>query len=117
MPRSTIGGTLVTCASRSDHEGLTSALSSSLVLRESGQRLPQDVVLVGTIVTPLQMLVYSLQGGAERRAGQLHLNKGGEVSHTCITRHLLVTRVHHLRDEGLGLFWTQGYGSCPLLQG
>jgi hypothetical protein len=46
-------GTLVTHASRGDHEGLTSASLSPLFFGEGGKRLAQDVVLVSTIVTPL----------------------------------------------------------------
>src|SRR2546428_9833570 len=80
----TMGGTLVTRASRGDREGLTPARSSPLFLSEGGKRLTQDVVLVGTIVTPLQMLVHRLQGVAERLSRQLHLNTFCEVSHTFV---------------------------------
>src|SRR6266849_10819553 len=63
------------------------------------------------------MLVYRLQGVAERLSGELHLDKFGEVSHAFVTRHLLVTRAHHLCDEGLRLFWTQGHSFVSFATG
>src|SRR4029434_5644458 len=104
-------------ASRGDREGLTPARSSPLFLSEGGKRLTQDVVLVGTIVTSLQMLVHRLQGVAERLSDELHLDKFGVVSHAFVTCHLLVTRVHHLRDEDLSLFWTQGHSFVSFATG
>jgi len=60
-----IAGTVVPASPRGDQEGVTLASALAIFLRKRFQRLTQHVVLLGTIMTPVEMRLDRLQGVAD----------------------------------------------------